>query len=93
MIGSVQGPSGVNVQSHEYRHVYTRLKTCTLLHFLCHFKLCALFCNHLSIQTGVTVQKLLEILWMTLENNRAPFLCHYKLCASFFPSVTFNLDL
>ena len=25
----------------------------------------------------------LEILRMTLENNRAPFLCYFKLCASF----------
>ena len=31
MIGSVQGPWGVNVQSREYRHVDTRLKTGTLL--------------------------------------------------------------
>ena len=33
MIGSVQGPWGVNVQSREYRHVDTRLKTGTLLYF------------------------------------------------------------
>ena len=25
----------------------------------------------------------LEILWMTLQNNRAPLLCNFKLCASF----------
>ena len=25
----------------------------------------------------------LEILWMTLENNRAPLLCCFKLCATF----------
>ena len=25
----------------------------------------------------------LEILWMTLKNNRAPLLCYFKFCASF----------
>ena len=25
----------------------------------------------------------LEILWMTLKNNRAPVLCYFKLCAAF----------
>ena len=33
VIGSVQGPWGVNVQSREYRHVDMRLKTGTLLDF------------------------------------------------------------
>ena len=33
----------------------------------------------------------LEILWMTLKNNRAPLLCYVKLCASFQrPSVNSN---
>ena len=34
MIGRVQVPSGVNVQSREYSHVDTRLKTGTLLFIL-----------------------------------------------------------
>ena len=64
---------------------------------LCYFKLCAAFRSHWWIQTGVTVRKRpiwvkfrqflepcdLEILRMTLQNNRAPFLCYFKLCASF----------
>ena len=64
---------------------------------LCYFKLCAAFRTHWCIQTGVTVQKRpiwvkfrrflepcdLEILQMTLQNNRAPLLCYFKLCASF----------
>ena len=61
----------------------------------CYFKLCASFCSHWWIQTGVTVRKRLgqiwrflepcdlEIWWMTLKNNRAPLLCYFKLCASF----------
>ena len=65
---------------------------------LCCLKLCASSHNHHCIQTGVTVGKRpiwvkisdffvpydLEILWMTLKNNRAPFLCYIKLCASFY---------
>ena len=64
---------------------------------LCYFKLCAAFRSHWWIQTGVTVRKRpiwvkfrrflepcdLEILRMTLQNNRAPLLCYFKLCASF----------
>ena len=64
---------------------------------LCYFKLCAPFCNHWWIKTGVTVRKRpiwvkfrqflepcdLEIWRMTLQNNRAPLLCYFKLCASF----------
>ena len=64
---------------------------------LCYFKLCAAFCSHWWIHTGVTVQKRLiwvkiddffypcdlEIWWMTSKNNRAPLLCYFKLCASF----------
>ena len=63
---------------------------------LCYFKLCASFCSHWWIQTGVTVRKRqfgsnskflepcdLEIWWMTLKNNRAPLLSNIKLCASF----------
>ena len=59
-------------------------------------KLCASFQNHRWIQTWVIVRKRsirvkisdffvqcdLEILRMTLKNNRAPFLCCFKLCAS-----------
>ena len=63
---------------------------------LCYFKLCASFCGHWSIQTGVTVRK--RPIWvkfnnfwamwpwnfqMTLNSNEAPFLCYFKLCASF----------
>ena len=29
------------------------------------------------------IQCVLEIWWMTLENNRAPLLCYFKLCATF----------
>ena len=64
---------------------------------LCYFKLCASFCSHLCIQTGVTVRKRpnlgqirrflepcdLEIWRMTLKNNRAPLLCCFQLCAWF----------
>ena len=64
---------------------------------LCCFKLCATFHSHRWIQTGVTVRKRpiwvqfddflelcdLEILRMTLKNNRAPLQCYFKLCASF----------
>ena len=64
---------------------------------LCHFKLYASFRSHWWIQTGVTIQKRpiwvkfvdfleprdLEILRMTLKNNRAPLLCHFKLFAPF----------
>ena len=63
---------------------------------LCYFKLCASFRIHWWIQTWVTVRKRsirvkidnffscdLEILRMTLKNNRAPLLCYFKLCASF----------
>ena len=63
---------------------------------LCYFKLCASFCSHWWIQTGVTVRKHpiwvniddffvpcdLEIWRMTLKNNRAPLLSSIKLCAS-----------
>ena len=64
---------------------------------LCYFKLCAAFCSHWWIQTGVTVRKHLiwvkiddffypcdlKIWWMTSKNNRTPLLCYFKLCASF----------
>ena len=60
-------------------------------------KLCASFCSHWWIETGVTVRKHpilgkirqflepcdLEIWRMTLKNNRAPLLCYLKLCPSF----------
>ena len=70
-----------------------------------YIKLCASFQIHRWIETEVTVRKHsirakicdffvlcdLEILWMTLENNRAPFLYYTKLCASFQnPSVKSN---
>ena len=61
---------------------------------LCYFKLCASFSTHCWIQTWVTVRKRsipvkinnfflpcdLEILWMTLKNNRASLPCYFKLC-------------
>ena len=64
---------------------------------LCYFKLCASFCSHWWIQTGVIVRKTpnlgqirrflepcdLEIWRMTLKNNRAPLLSNIKLYASF----------
>ena len=63
---------------------------------LCYFKLCASFCSHWWIQTGVTVRKrqfgsnstIFRALWPwnlmdDLENNRAPLLSNIKLCASF----------
>ena len=64
---------------------------------LCYFKLCAAFCSHWWIQTGVTVRKRpiwvkirrflepcdLEIWRMTLKNNRAPLLSIIKLYTSF----------
>ena len=64
---------------------------------LCCFKLCASFRTHWWIQTQVTVRKRsirvkiddfflpcdLEILQMTLKNNRASLLCYFKLCAAF----------
>ena len=65
---------------------------------LCYFKLCALFHTHWWIQIWVTVRKrsirvkkstnffsrvTLEILQMTLKNNRASLLCYFKLCVSF----------
>ena len=62
-----------------------------------YFKLSAWFHNHLWNWNGVIVRKRsiwvkignffvpcdLEVLWMTLKNNRAPLLCYFKLCASF----------
>ena len=61
----------------------------------CYFKVCASFYSHLSIESGITVQKHsiwvkicdffpcdLEIWRMTLKNNRAPLLCYFKLCTS-----------
>ena len=63
---------------------------------LCYIKLCASFQSHRWIKTGDIVRKRsicqnrrfivpcdLEILQMTLQNNRAPLLCHFKLYASF----------
>ena len=65
---------------------------------LCYFKLCASFRSHWWTQTGVTVRNRpiwvkiddflsapcdLEILRMTLKNNRAPLLSNIKLYASF----------
>ena len=63
---------------------------------LTNFKLCASFCSHWWIQTGVTVRKRpiwvkitiffpcdLEIRRISLKNNKAPFLPYFKLCASF----------
>ena len=63
---------------------------------LCCLKLCASFHNREWIQTGVTVRKCpirvkiddvfvlhhLEILQMTLKNNRESLLCYSKLCVS-----------
>ena len=62
---------------------------------LCYFKLCASFHTHWWIQTGVSLETLnsgqkrrlfepcdLEILRMTLKNNRASLLCYFKLCVS-----------
>ena len=63
----------------------------------CYFKLCASFCSHWWIQTGVTVRKRLiwvkfgvflepcdlEIWRMTFKNNRAPLLICFQLCAWF----------
>ena len=60
----------------------------------CYFKIWASFHNHLWIQTGVTVQKILiwvkidvtcvlEIWQTTLKCNRAPLLCYFKPYASF----------
>ena len=65
---------------------------------LCHFKLCASFLNHQSLQTGVTVRKhpirvkisnfwssetLKFDWWPWKTNNRPLLLCYFKLCASF----------
>ena len=64
---------------------------------LCYFKLCASFCSHWWIQTGVTVRKRpicvkidavwkpcdLEIWRMTFKNDREPLLCYFKLCTTF----------
>ena len=64
---------------------------------LIYLKLCASFCSHWWIQTGVTVRKRpiwvkfddffepcdLEIWRMTLKKNRAPLLSNIKLYASF----------
>ena len=64
---------------------------------LCHFKLYVSFHTHWWIQIWVTVRKRsiwvkiddffepcdLEILRMTLKNNRASLLCYFKLCVSF----------
>ena len=64
---------------------------------LCYFKLCAAFCSHWWIQTGVIVwQRLIWVkiddffrpcdlkIWrMPFKNNRAPLLCYFKLCAAF----------
>ena len=72
----------------------------------CYFKLCASFCSHWWIQTGVTVLKCsisvtmddfflpcdLEMLWMSLKNNRAPLLCCFKLCALLHTSDNSNLS-
>ena len=66
-------------------------------HLLYYIKICASYQILRWIQTEVTVRKRsirvkigeffvpcdLEILWMTLENNRAPHLYVIKLCASF----------
>ena len=61
-----------------------------------YIKLCASFCSHWWIQTGVIVLKrpiwvkiddflqcVLAIWPMTLKNNREPLLCYFKLCVSF----------
>ena len=64
---------------------------------LCYFKLCASFCSHWWIETGVRspetpnlgqIQRFsepcdLKIWQMTLKNNRASLLCCFKLYASF----------
>ena len=64
---------------------------------LCYFKLCAAFHTHWWIQIWVTVRKRsirvkiddffepcdLEMLRMTLKNNRASLLCYFKFCVSF----------
>ena len=63
----------------------------------CYFKLCASFCSHWWIQTGVKspetpnlgqIRRFLKLcnlaIWrMTSKNNRAPLLRYFKLCASF----------
>ena len=60
-------------------------------------KIWASFHSHLWIRTGVTIWKIpilgqnwfffwpcdLEILWITLKNNRAPLLCYFNLYGSF----------
>ena len=66
---------------------------------LTYFELCASFCSHWWIQTGVTVRKRpiwvkisdffahgnLEIWQMTVKNNRVPLLTNYfKLRSSFY---------
>ena len=66
-------------------------------------KRCASFRSHWWIQNGVIVRKHpiwvkisdflsrdLEILQMTLENNRAPLLCYFKLCLSFVAICEFK---
>ena len=64
---------------------------------LYYFKLCASFCSHWWIQTGVTVQKrpirvkideffsrvTLKLDEITFKNNRPPLLCYFKLCVAF----------
>ena len=64
---------------------------------LCYFKICASFCSHWWIKTGVTVKKRpilgqiqrflepydLQIWQMTLKNNRAPLICYLKHFALF----------
>ena len=76
-------------------------------HLLCYFKLCATFCSHCWIQTGVAVRK--HPIWakiedllagwpsiwrMTFRNNRAPLVSNIKLCASFHCHICeFQLEL
>ena len=63
---------------------------------LYYIKLCASFHTHWWFQISVSLETLnsgqnwqffepcdLEILRMTLQNNRAPLLCYFKLCAAF----------
>ena len=73
---------------------------------LCYFKLCASFCIHRSIQTGVTVRKRLILVkinyfflvwpwYLTndIEAQQAPLVYSFKLCASFHSNRSIQLEL
>ena len=72
----------------------------------CYFKLCASFCSHWWIQTGVTVRKspiwvkfYLEIWGITFKNNRTPllrkssFMHHFIIICEFKLEFTFQKRL